>query len=77
MSGLLQDYVAQQAERRADERALVMADEHISYGEVELTSNRVAHVLLEAGARAGDRVCLLSQKSPTAVLAMLGVLKAG
>jgi amino acid adenylation domain-containing protein len=77
LSELLQDYVAQQAERRADETALVMADEHITYGEVELTSNRVARVLLEAGARAGDRVCLLSEKSPTAVLAMLGVLKAG
>jgi amino acid adenylation domain-containing protein len=76
MTELLQDYVTRQAERRPEAVALVM-EETLTYGELEQASNRLARLLREAGCRRGDRVCLFLPKSPAAILAMLGVLKAG
>jgi amino acid adenylation domain-containing protein len=74
---LLQQYVTAQAERRPEATALVMDGRRLSYGELEATSNRLAHLLHEAGCRRGDRVCLLMPKCREAIVAMLGVLKVG
>jgi len=76
MSELLQDRIATQAELHPDGVAIVMRDEQLSYAELERQSNRLARLLVGAGVRRGDRVCLLMPKSPEAVVAMLGVLKA-
>ena len=77
MSGLLQDTVVRQADRRPDAGALVLGEERLTYGELEQASNRVARLLRDVGFRRGDRACLMLPKSPAAVVAMLGVLKAG
>jgi amino acid adenylation domain-containing protein len=77
MSALLQDYLTRAAERDPEKVAVVMGDERLSYGELELQSNRLARLLLEHGCRGGDRVCLLLPKSPAAIAAMIAVLKAG
>ena len=72
----LQHYVTRQAEHRPDAIALVHGDMAVSYLELERRSNQLARLLLDGGCRAGDRVGLLLPKSPTAVTAMLAVLKA-
>lgn len=77
MSGLLQDYVAAQAERRGDAVALKLGPTELTYRELERASNRLARVIREIGCERGDRVCLMAEKSPTTIMAMLGVLKAG
>jgi amino acid adenylation domain-containing protein len=77
MKGLLQDYVTRQAEQRAEEVAVLMADRlPLTYGELEQASNQLAWLLKEEGCRQGDRVCLFLSKSPSAVISMLAVLKA-
>jgi len=38
-------------------------------------SNGLAHLLIDAGCRRGDRIALMMPKSPMAIIAMLGVLK--
>jgi amino acid adenylation domain-containing protein len=76
MTALLQDYVTSQAERSPEAVAIVM-DESLTYGQLEQASNRLARLLREAGCRRGDRVCVFLPKSPYAIVAMLGVLKAG
>jgi amino acid adenylation domain-containing protein len=75
MNGLLQDYVTRQAEQRADEVAVLMAD-RLTYGKLEQASNQLAWLLKEVGCRKGDRICLFVSKSPSAVVSMLAVLKA-
>ncbi|HEY5194986.1 MAG TPA: amino acid adenylation domain-containing protein, partial [Solirubrobacteraceae bacterium] len=77
MTHLLQEYLRRSAERHPEKVAVVMGEERLSYGELELESNRLASLLTESGCRHGDRVCLLLPKSPTALAAMIGVLKAG
>jgi amino acid adenylation domain-containing protein len=76
MKTLLQHWVTQQAERRPDAIALVMLDKKMTYGQLEESSNQLARLLREAGCVKGDRVCFLMPKSPTAIVTMLGILKA-
>ena len=76
MSSLLQHWVTAQAERRPGAGALVFKGERLTYEALELASNRLAHLLKDAGCGRGDRVCLLTPKSPAAIVAILGVLKA-
>lgn len=73
---LLQDLVSRQAEARPDKVALVLDQERMTYGALDLTSNRIAHQLKALGVRRGDRVGLALPKTPLTVACMLGVLKA-
>jgi len=77
MSALLQDGVTAQAQARPESTALVFKGTRLSYGALEAASNQLAHLLREAGCGRGDRVGLLLPKSPAAIVAMLGTLKAG
>ncbi|HKW37095.1 MAG TPA: amino acid adenylation domain-containing protein [Burkholderiales bacterium] len=76
MSGLLQEGVSAQAQARPEATALVFKEERLTYGALEEASNRLAHLLKGLGCRRGDRIGLLLPKTPTAIVAMLGVLKA-
>lgn len=77
MSELLQHWVRDHADRRPDAPAVRLGERRMTYGELELASTRLANLLADAGCGRGSRVGLLIPKSPTAVVAMLGVLKAG
>ena len=76
MPSLLQQLVTGQAERRPEQTAIVYQQERLSYGELEEASNRLAHLLKEAGCRRGDRVGFLIPKTPAAIITILGILKA-
>ncbi|HEX9704320.1 MAG TPA: AMP-binding protein, partial [Gemmatimonadales bacterium] len=76
MRDLLSAEITAQAERRPDAPALVLAEERLTYGELEEQSNRLARLLLDVGCGRGDRVCLFMPKGPAVVIALLGVLKA-
>ncbi|WP_026610427.1 amino acid adenylation domain-containing protein [Methylocaldum szegediense] len=76
MPKLLQDYASRQAELRPNAVAVTLGRSSLTYGELETTSSQLAWRLREAGCRRGDRICLLIPKSPAAIVAMLGVIKA-
>ena len=73
---LLQQGVTARAESRPDALALVFEKTRLTYEALEETSNRLARLLADAGVRRGDRVGLLMPKGPSAIVAMLAVLKA-
>ncbi|MBI3525702.1 MAG: amino acid adenylation domain-containing protein [Betaproteobacteria bacterium] len=73
---LLQQAVTRQAQVRPDAVALVFGDTRMTYAALEETSNRLARLLIDTGCQRGDRVALLMPKTPTAIVAILGVLKA-
>jgi amino acid adenylation domain-containing protein len=73
---LLQQLVTRQAERYSDQTAIVYQKQRMTYAELEETSNRLGHLLKEAGCRKGDRVCFLIPKTPAAIITILGILKA-
>ncbi|MET8091479.1 amino acid adenylation domain-containing protein [Micromonospora sp. NPDC005220] len=49
----------------------------ISYAELDVRANRLAHRLIAAGVRPGDRVAVLQERSADLVVSTLAVLKAG
>ena len=73
---LLQDYVRHQAESRPEVTAVVCGDQRLTYGELEASSNRLARLLQASGCERGDRVCFAIPKSSTALIALLGIMKA-
>src|SRR5437868_7049631 len=77
MNRLLQSWVTQHAESRAESPAIVDRANTLTYGQLERSSNQLAHLLQDAGCKKGDRVVILMPKSPSAVLSMIGILKAG
>ncbi|AGU50369.1 putative polyketide synthase PksJ [Variovorax paradoxus B4] len=68
---------ARQAAAAPDAIALAEGDAQMSYGELERESNQFAHRLQNLGVRAGDNVGLVLDRSMEAVVAQLGILKAG
>ncbi|MGH8641490.1 MAG: AMP-binding protein, partial [Burkholderiales bacterium] len=76
MTTLLQHGVTAQAQARPEATALVFKSARMTYGALEETSNRLARLLADVGCRRGDRVGLLVPKSPLAIAAILGTLKA-
>lgn len=72
----LQDWLTAQSERRPESTAIVYCGESTTYGALERQTNQLARALKAAGCVRGDRVGLMLTKSPRALAAMLGVLKA-
>ncbi|HSX62924.1 MAG TPA: amino acid adenylation domain-containing protein, partial [Tahibacter sp.] len=67
----------EQAVRTPDAAAVVGADETVGYAELNARANRLAHYLIERGAKPGARVGICLRRSPEMTVALLGVLKAG
>ncbi len=66
-----------QAARRPAALAVRGQGVTLTYGELELRSNRLARALRRRGVGAETRVGLCVERSPEMVVAMLGILKAG
>ncbi len=54
-----------------------MGPERLTYEQLEQRSNQLARLLIDCGVSHGDRVGLLTPKSPVAIVGMLATLKAG
>jgi amino acid adenylation domain-containing protein/non-ribosomal peptide synthase protein (TIGR01720 family) len=66
-----------QARQQPDVVAVVCEGRHLTYGELNGRSNRLAHHLRQWGVGAELRVGICAQRSPEMVIGVLGVLKAG
>ena len=77
MSRLLPDLVVASARRHPERHAVVMEEHRLTYGELDTMSDRFARSLIAHGVRRGDRVALWLPKSPEAIMALYGVMKAG
>src|SRR5919206_4466881 len=74
---LVQQFLEEAAERRADATALVCGEQRWTYHQLDVAANRLAHALRSAGVRRGDRVAILLENSVEVVVAIFGTLKAG
>lgn len=77
MTFLLTQLVRQSAQAYPEHPALVYEKATLTYAALEAESNRLAQRLAALGIRRGDRVGVFLPKSPRAVVALLGSMKAG
>ena len=74
---LVHDLVVNSAERVPERTAVVDGERSLTYGELDASANRLAHLLAAHGVRHGDRVGLYLEKSLEAVVGIYAILKAG
>lgn len=77
MPHLLHHILSESAARLSDKEALRFEGVALTYGQLETLTNQLAHALLHAGVRRGDRVGIYVHKSPAAVIGVFGAMKAG
>jgi amino acid adenylation domain-containing protein len=75
--GLIHRLLEVQVERTPDAVALLSGEEHVTYNEVNERSNKVGHYLVAQGIGPESRVGIWIERSPSLVIALVGVLKAG
>jgi len=73
----VEEFLERSAERYPEKIALVCGSRRLSYGEIELRANKLAHALIEQGVKRSDRVAIYSNNSVECALAVFGILKAG
>lgn len=73
----LHELFEEQAARTPDAVAVASAEASLSYGELEQRANRLAHHLRSLGVGPGGLVAVLLDRTPEAIVGLLGVLKAG
>src|SRR6266481_9432663 len=69
--------VERQVARTPDATAIAFRKIRLTFAEVDLRANRLAHMLRAHGVGRGTVVALYMERSADAVVALLGVLKAG
>lgn len=74
---ILPNLVRLSAQRWPHHPAVVMDTRSFSYADLERASNQIARALKRRGIGAGDRVMLWLPKSPEAIAALYGIMKAG
>jgi amino acid adenylation domain-containing protein len=77
MPFLLHQLATRAARTAPKKEAVRLADAAITYGELDASANALAHTIIKAGVRRGDRVGILLPKSLEAVVSVYGVMKAG
>ncbi|MFN5410714.1 AMP-binding protein, partial [Bradyrhizobium sp.] len=65
------------AERTPDAVAVVHEERRLSYAELNIQANRLAHHLRKLGVKPDDRVAICIARSPEMIVGLLAILKAG
>lgn len=73
---LLHDFLTHSASRLGEKVALVCGNQRVTYGDLDMRSNAIAHHLTDAGIARGDRVVVFADNTVEAVIAFWAVLKA-
>lgn len=86
MRSSLASFVENKAASQGDDLALAIAGvkkdtvkvvEGLSYNDLNTRANRLAHMLVEAGVKPDDLVCIIMEKSAELYVSILAVVKAG
>jgi len=74
---LLHELFAQQAAKRSQQAAVIAPDRSLTYEELYLRSNQVAHRLRKLGTRPNQLVAVVMEKGWEQIVAVLGILASG
>jgi len=65
------------AQRYPDRIAVTFKNQHLTYSQLDISSNQFAHALIDDGMRKGDKVGIVLERSENLIVALLAVMKAG
>jgi long-chain acyl-CoA synthetase len=74
---LVNDFLEQSAEQHPDKVALVHEGKRLTYGHLDVLSNKLARGLTHIGIERGERVAVFLDNSVESVISVFGALKAG
>ncbi|MBN1351389.1 AMP-binding protein [candidate division KSB1 bacterium] len=74
---LLNEFLQDSANRFPEKEALVFNEKRMTYAEIEIQSNKLAHGLIVRGIERGDRVAIYLDNSIESVISIFAILKAG
>ncbi|WP_238492542.1 long-chain-fatty-acid--CoA ligase [Desulfotruncus alcoholivorax] len=70
-------FLIDSARQYPENDAIIFAEKHISFSDLDLFSSRLARFLQDKGVRKGDRVAILAPNCPQNVIGFFGALKIG
>jgi len=73
---LVNNFLENSARICPDKVALIYQDQRLTYQEIDEMANQLACILQDQGIKRGDRVAILMDSSPEAVISLFGILKA-
>lgn len=73
VAGIIQEGV----EKNPEKAAIIFEDRKITYGEMQISINRVANGLKDLGLEIGDVVSIFLPSLPELIISYLGIVKAG
>jgi len=77
MINLLHNLLIESTRTRPDNEAVRFNGASLTYAELDALSNQVARALQASGVGRGDRVGIFVHKSPSSIISIFGILKAG
>ncbi|HDR6246264.1 TPA: amino acid adenylation domain-containing protein [Bacillus cereus] len=77
VSKTLDQLIDERANENPSGIAITMGKQSLTYQELQVQSNQVAQALLQKGLKKQERVSILMHRNMDAIVAMIGVLKAG
>lgn len=77
MSYLLHQLLQKSAQLYPDQQVVCYKGDNLNYSQLETQADQLAAVLQQQGVERGDRVGIYLDKSPIALVAIFGILKAG
>ncbi|MFX0195926.1 MAG: class I adenylate-forming enzyme family protein [Candidatus Hodarchaeota archaeon] len=72
---LVNNFLENSARKYPDKVALIYQNQRLTYQEVDENANQLACSLRDQGIKRGDRVAILMDSSPEAVISLFGILK--
>lgn len=75
--GLVHELFEEQVRLNPEATAVVYGDASLSYAELNLRANQIAHRLIALGVKPDDRVAICVQRSLEMVVGIMGILKSG
>jgi amino acid adenylation domain-containing protein len=74
---LVDDFLEHSARLSPEKIALICGSQRLTYFQIDMASNLLAHALIAAGVKSGDRVVTYMPNSVEAVISIFAILKAG
>ena len=71
------DLFSEQVDKTPDNLAVIFEEEQLTYRELDVQSNQLAHYLLSQGVKREDLVAICMERSPEMIIGILGIMKSG